>query len=56
MDGTNNVTERAIGRCGKIRYKLMRGYKSPVSWQRTMELFAWLGEAGNGYRLAQVVG
>jgi len=28
FDGTNNVTEREIGRCGKIRYKVMRGYKS----------------------------
>ena len=56
LDGTNNVTERAIGRCGKIRYKSMRGYKSRVSWKRTMELFAWLGEADNGYRLAEVVG
>ena len=28
MDGTNNLTERAIGRCGKIRYRTMRGYKT----------------------------
>lgn len=56
LDGTNNVTERAIGRCGKIRYKLMRGYKSQESWRRTMALFAWLGEGSNGYRLAEVVG
>jgi hypothetical protein len=27
MDGTNNASERAIGR-SKVRYKTMRGYKS----------------------------
>lgn len=56
LDGTNNVTERAIGRCGKIRYRTMRGYKSRKSWKLTHELFAWLGEEGNGYRLGEVVG
>jgi hypothetical protein len=56
LDGTNNVTERAIGRCGKVRYRMMRGYKSRKSWKLTHELFAWLGEEGNGYRLGEVVG
>lgn len=55
LDGTNNVTERAIGRCGKIRYKMMRGYKSRESWKLTHELFAWLGREGNGYRLGEVI-
>jgi len=55
LDGTNNVTERAIGRYGKIRYRTMRGYKSRKSWKLTHELFAWLGEEGNGYRLGEVV-
>lgn len=56
LDGTNNVTERAIGRCGKVRYRMMRGYKSRRSWKLTHELFAWLGEEGNGYRLGKVIG
>jgi len=33
----------------------MRGYKSRKSWKLTHELFAWLGEEGNGYRLGEVV-
>jgi len=46
LSGTNNVTERAIGRYGKIRYKMMRGYKSRESWRRTNWLLAWLGMQG----------
>jgi len=50
LSGTNNVTERAIGRCGKIRYKTMRGYKSRESWRRTIWLLAWLGmQGGKGW-------
>jgi hypothetical protein len=31
-DGTNNASERAIGK-SKVRYKTMRGYKSEKGWK-----------------------
>lgn len=40
LDGTNNVTERAIGWCGKIRYRQMRGAKSKRSLRDFLHLNA----------------
>ena len=38
-----NATENAIGRAGKIRYKMMRGFKSLGSAITTMLFLASLG-------------
>jgi len=40
LPATNNTTENAIGRGGKIRYKMMRGYKSIGSMVTTTMLIA----------------
>jgi transposase-like protein len=40
LDGTNNVTERAIGLDGKWRHKTMRGGKSRRALRRTLNLHA----------------
>jgi transposase-like protein len=45
LDGTNNVTERAIGWCGKVRYKLMRGMKSRGSLKDFLHLNAHMRNA-----------
>ena len=42
LDGTNNVTERAIGLDGKIRYRAMRGAKSKRSLRRVINLHAFI--------------
>jgi len=44
FDGTNNTTERNIGICGKIRYKMMRGLKSDESLKRYLKLCVYLKE------------
>jgi len=41
LDGTNNASERAIGR-SKVRYKTMRGYKSPEGMSNGVVLTQWL--------------
>ena len=41
LDGTNNASERAIGR-SKVRYKTMRGYKSPAGMANGVALTQWL--------------
>lgn len=47
LDGTNNVTERAIGLDGKVRYRAMRGAKSRRSLRRVLNLHAYM----RGHRL-----
>ncbi len=41
LDGTNNATERAIGR-SKVRYKSMRGYKISEVMTNGIALTQWL--------------
>lgn len=41
LDGTNNASERAIGR-SKVRYKTMRGYKSDEGMSNGVVLTQWL--------------
>jgi hypothetical protein len=41
LDGTNNASERAIGR-SKVRYKTMRGYKSDEGMSNGIVLTQWL--------------
>jgi hypothetical protein len=41
MDGTNNASERSIGK-SKIRYKTMRGYKSEDGMKNGIGLTQWL--------------
>jgi transposase-like protein len=41
IDGTNNASERAIGR-SKVRYKTMRGYKSMDGMKNGVALTQWL--------------
>ena len=41
LDGTNNASERAIGR-SKVRYKTMRGYKSLEGMSNGVVLTQWL--------------
>lgn len=55
FDGTNNVTEREIGRCGKVRYKGMRGYKGEDGWRNVNNVIAWLGVQKGWYDLGELV-
>jgi hypothetical protein len=41
LDGTNNATERSIGK-SKVRYKSMRGYKSSEGMKNGIALTQWL--------------
>jgi hypothetical protein len=41
LDGTNNASERAIGR-SKVRYKSMRGYNSDEGMSNAIALTQWL--------------
>jgi hypothetical protein len=41
LDGTNNATERAIGK-SKVRYRTMRGYKSRAGLLHGIALTQWL--------------
>jgi hypothetical protein len=41
LDGTNNASERSIGR-SKVRYKTMRGYKSVEGMSNGVVLTQWL--------------
>jgi transposase-like protein len=42
LDGTNNVTERAIGLDGKIRYRAMRGANSKTSLRTVLYLQSFI--------------
>jgi transposase-like protein len=42
LDGTNNVTERAIGLDGKWRYRSMRGAKSKKALRNVLNLHAYI--------------
>jgi transposase-like protein len=52
LDGTNNATERAIGK-SKVRYKTMRGYKSEEGMSNGIALTQWLYSGENEHDLAK---
>jgi transposase-like protein len=51
LDGTNNGTERAIGK-SKVRYKTMRGYKSLAGLGNGIALTQWLYSGAAQHDLA----
>ena len=55
LDGTNNMSERAIGRSGKVRYRLMRGYKRRASILNVVGLMGWLDSQRPWCDLSQLV-
>lgn len=52
LDGTNNASERAIGR-SKVRYKTMRGYKSDEGMSNGIALTQWLYDDEDEHDLAR---
>lgn len=54
LDGTNNGTERAIGK-SKVRYKTMRGYKSLAGLCNGIALTQWLYSGAEQHDLATVL-
>ena len=52
LDGTNNASERAIGR-SKVRYKTMRGYKSDEGMSNGIALTQWLYSGEDEHDLGQ---
>lgn len=54
LDGTNNPSERAIGR-SKVRYKTMRGYKSVEGMSNGVVLTQWLYSGEDEHDLAEVM-
>jgi hypothetical protein len=52
LDGTNNASERAIGR-SKVRYKTMRGYKSDEGMSNGIALSRWLYDGEYEHDLAK---
>jgi hypothetical protein len=52
LDGTNNSTERGIGK-SKVRYKTMRGYKSSEGMINGIALTQWLYNGEDEHDLAQ---
>jgi hypothetical protein len=54
LDGTNNVSERSIGR-SKVRYKTMRGYKSVEGMSNGVLLTQWLYSGEDEHELAAVM-
>lgn len=54
LDGTNNGTERAIGK-SKVRYKTMRGYKSLDGLSNGIALTQWLYNGAETHDLATVM-
>jgi transposase-like protein len=52
LDGTNNASERAIGR-SKARYKSMRGYKSDEGMSNGIALTQWLYSGEDEHDLGQ---
>jgi transposase-like protein len=54
MDGTNNATERAIGK-SKLRYKTMRGYKSVDGLRNGIALTQWLYSGDTNHDLGSIL-
>jgi hypothetical protein len=54
LDGTNNASERSIGR-SKARYKTMRGYKSTDGMGNGIGLTQWLYSGEDEHDLAEVM-
>jgi transposase-like protein len=54
LDGTNNATERAIGK-SKLRYKTMRGYKSLSGMRNGIALTQYLYRGAAELNLAEVL-
>ena len=54
MDGTNNATERAIGK-SKVRYKTMRGHKSVDGMKNGIALTQWLYGGEDEHDLAKAM-
>jgi transposase-like protein len=52
LDGTNNASERGIGR-SKVRYKSMRGYKSPEGMKNGIALTQWLYSGADEHDLSK---
>jgi transposase-like protein len=52
IDGTNNATERAIGK-SKVRYKTMRGHKSEEGMKNGIALTQWLYSGEDEHDLAK---
>lgn len=52
LDGTNNASERLIGR-SKVRYKTMRGYKSLEGMKNGIGLTQWLYSGEDEHDLAK---
>jgi hypothetical protein len=52
LDGTNNASERAIGK-SKVRYKTMRGYKSIDGMSNGIALTQWLYSGEDEHDLAE---
>ena len=52
MDGTNNASERSIGK-SKVRYKTMRGYKSPEGMINGIALTQWLYSGEDEHELSK---
>jgi hypothetical protein len=52
LDGTNNASERSIGR-SKVRYKTMRGYKSMEGMSNGIALTQWLYSGEDEHDLAE---
>jgi len=52
LDGTNNASERSIGK-SKVRYKSMRGYKSPEGMKNGIALTQWLYSGEDEHDLAK---
>lgn len=52
LDGTNNSSERSIGR-SKVRYKTMRGYKSIDGMSNGIALTQWLYSGEDEHALAK---
>lgn len=51
LDGTNNASERSISK-SKVRYKTMRGYKSPEGMINGIALTQWLYSGADEHDLA----
>jgi hypothetical protein len=52
LDGTNNASERGIGR-SKVRYKSMRGHKSIPGMKNAIALTQWLYSGENEHDLSE---
>ncbi|HSK85649.1 MAG TPA: hypothetical protein VK902_19925 [Rubrobacter sp.] len=52
LDGTNNVSERAIGK-SKVRYNTMRGHKSVEGMSNAIALTQWLYDGDDEHDLAK---